>query len=138
MHAQERVDELYGNPWDVIIGHEFLLGTLEKYKEMAETLPESEHFRININLGWQKLEEYYSLPDKTPISYAALALHPAYRWDYLEEQWASRSDWVTKAKKIVKDVWVMDYKPLEIVRSPEDQPTAKRQKLYPNAFEEHR
>ena len=128
----------YGNPWDVIIGYEFLLGTLEKYKEMAETLPESEHFRVNINLGWQKLEEYYHRLDETPIYYSALALHPAYRWDYFEEQWDGHPEWVVKAKEIVKDVWVTDYKPLEVVRSSDNQPIAKRQKIYPNAFEEHR
>lgn len=128
----------YGNPWDVIIGYEFLLGTLEKYKEMAETIPESEHFRVNINLGWQKLEEYYHRLDETPIYYSALALHPAYRWDYFEEQWDGHPEWVAKAKEIVKDVWVTDYKPLEIVRSSDNQPIAKRQKIYPNAFEEHR
>jgi hypothetical protein len=128
----------YGNPWDVIIGYEFLLGTLEKYKEMVETLPESEHFRVNINLGWQKLEEYYHRLDETPIYYSALALHPAYRWDYFEEQWDGHPEWVVKAKEIVKDVWVTDYKPLEIVRSSDNQPIAKRQKIYPNAFEEHR
>jgi hypothetical protein len=128
----------YGNPWDVIIGYEFLLGTLEKYKEMAATLPAPEHFRININLGWEKLEKYYLLLDETPIYYAALALHPAYRWDYFEEQWERHPDWVAKAKEIVKDVWVTDYKPLEIVRSSENEPIAKRLKIYPNAFEAHR
>lgn len=128
----------YGNPWDVIIGYEFLLGTLEKYKEMAATLPEPEHFRININLGWDKLGEYYSLLDETPIYYAALALHPAYRWAYFEEQWDSHPDWIAKAKEMVKDVWITDYRPLEVVRSPENKPIAKRQKTYPNAFEVHR
>jgi hAT family C-terminal dimerisation region len=128
----------YGNPWDVIIGYEFLLGTLEKYKEMAATFPGPEHFRININLGWDKLEEYYSRLDETPIYYTALALHPAYRWDYFEEQWDNHPDWVAKAKEMVKDVWVTDYKPLEVVRSPENGPIAKRQKIYPNAFEAHR
>jgi hypothetical protein len=49
----------YGNIWDVIQGFEFLLDKLESYKAMAEYLPDSEHFRININLGWQKLDKYY-------------------------------------------------------------------------------
>jgi hypothetical protein len=129
----------YGSPWDVSIGYEFLLGTLEKYKEMAVAFPEPEHFRIHINLGWDKLEKCYSLLDETPIYYTALALHPAYRWDYFDEQWDSHPDWVAKAKEMVKDVWVTDYKPLEVIRSPESNtPVVKRQKIYPNAFEAHR
>lgn len=129
----------YGSPWDVIIGYEFLLGTLEKYKEMAAAFPEPEHFRININLGWDKLEKYYSLLDETLIYYTALALYPVYRWDYFDEQWDGHPDWVAKAKEMIKDVWVTDYKPLEVIRSPENNmPIAKRQKIYPNAFEAHR
>ena len=129
----------YGNSWDVIIGYEFLLGTLEKYKEMATDFPESEHLRININLGWKKLDEYYNRLDETPIYYAALALHPAYRWDYFETQWDNRPDWIARAKEMVKDVWVTDYKPLEVDCSHDDKPSPKRQKAhYRNRFEEHR
>jgi hypothetical protein len=68
-----------------------------------------------------------------------LALHPAYRWDYFDEQWDSHPDWVAKEKEMVNDVWVTDYKPLEVILSPENNmPIAKRQKIYPNAFEAHR
>ncbi|KAI1865935.1 uncharacterized protein JN550_007913 [Neoarthrinium moseri] len=74
----------YGNVWDVVQGFETLLETLERYKSMAANLPNSEQFRIGINNAWSKLHEYYKKLDETPIYYAALALHPAYRWDYFE------------------------------------------------------
>jgi hypothetical protein len=129
----------YGNPWDVIIGFEFLLGKLEKYKKMAETFPEPEHFRVNINLGWEKLEKYYTLLDETPIYYTALALHPAYRWGYFESTWECHPEWVKRAKDMVQEVWDTEYKGLNVVRGLEtDEPIAKRQKRYHNAFEEHR
>jgi hypothetical protein len=38
-----------GNIWEVIQGFEFLLEVLEEYKQPAAGIPDSEHFRININ-----------------------------------------------------------------------------------------
>ena len=75
-----------------------------------------------------------SLLDETPIYYTALALHPAYRWDYFEEQWDSHPDWVVKAKEMVKDVWVTDYKPLEVVRSPENRAHRQTAEDIPKCF----
>ncbi|PHH70449.1 hypothetical protein CDD83_5435 [Cordyceps sp. RAO-2017] len=70
--------ESYGNVWDVIVGYEFLLAELEKAKAMVDQYPDPDHFRVNINIGWKKLDEYYNKLDETPIYYTALALHPAY------------------------------------------------------------
>jgi len=40
---------------------------------------------------------------------------------------------------MVKNVWVTDYKPLDVMRNPEkNMPIAKWQKIYQNAFEAHR
>ncbi|KAM3448286.1 hypothetical protein NHJ6243_010119 [Beauveria neobassiana] len=80
------------------------LQVLEKYKQLACGIPNSEHLRININLGWEKLNKYYSLLDKTPIYYTALALHPAFRWGYFENEWKDHPDWVVKAKQAVREV----------------------------------
>ncbi|GKU08409.1 unnamed protein product [Fusarium langsethiae] len=88
----------YGNLWEVIQGFEFLLEVLEDYKKLASDIPDAEHFRININLGWEKLNRYYSRLDETPIYYTALALHPAFRWGYFENEWKDNAEWVTKAK----------------------------------------
>ncbi|RKK34523.1 hypothetical protein BFJ69_g18707, partial [Fusarium oxysporum] len=77
----------YGNAREVIQGFEFLLEVLEDYKQLASEIPDAEHFRINVNLGWEKLNKYYSRLDETPIYYTALALHPAFRWGYFENEW---------------------------------------------------
>ena len=50
--------ESYGNVWDVVVGYEFLLAELEKAKAMVLQYPEPEHFKVNINLAWKKLDEY--------------------------------------------------------------------------------
>ncbi|KAH8715445.1 putative AC9 transposase [Beauveria bassiana] len=96
----------YGNIWEVVQGFEFLLEVLEKYKQLACGIPDFEHFRININLGWEKLNKYYRLLDETPIYCTALALHPAFRWGYFENEWKDHPDWVVNAKQTVRECQV--------------------------------
>ncbi|KAH7461153.1 hypothetical protein FOMA001_g19163 [Fusarium oxysporum f. sp. matthiolae] len=127
----------YGNIWDVIQGFEFLMAKLEEYKAFAADYPDPEHFRININLGWQKLNKYYTILDETPIYYVALALHPAYRWGWFEEHWGKHPDWIATAKEMVQEVWETEYRNLEVVLSPGNEPVAKRRRKYQNAFEEY-
>ncbi|KID81274.1 restless-like transposase [Metarhizium guizhouense ARSEF 977] len=127
----------YGNAWEVIQGFEFLLEVLEEYKQLASGMPDPEHFRININLGWEKLNKYYCALDETPIYYTALALHPAFRWGYFENEWKDNTKWVTKAKQMVREVWETEYRHLQVVPSPVvvHEPVAKRQRKYYNPFQ---
>lgn len=127
----------YGNVWDVLNGFEFLLGKLEKYKEMAKEFPDPRQFGIGINMAWEKLEKYYNILDETPIYYTAVALHPAYRQGWFEQSWAHNPDWIRTAKRMVQQVWDEAYRDLDVVISSNDEPAAKRHKLYYNAFEEH-
>ncbi|KAL6406014.1 restless-like transposase [Ilyonectria robusta] len=129
----------YGNIWDVVLGYELLLNTLEEYKQLAANFPDPEHFRIGINLAWDKLDEYYQRLDETPIYYTAIALHPAYRWDWFDETWAHKPSWVEKAKEMVADVWLSDYAHFEVRSSSsrgDDEPPAKRPRFF-NPFEKN-
>jgi hypothetical protein len=113
------------------------MAKLEEYKAVAADYPDPEHFRININLGWQKLNKYYTILDETPIYYVALALHPAYRWGWFEEHWGKHPNWIATAKEMVQEVWETEYRNLEVVLSPGNEPVAKRRRKYQNAFEEY-
>jgi hypothetical protein len=129
----------YGNIWDVVLGYELLLNTLEEYKQLAADFPDPEHFSIGINLAWDKLDEYYQRLDETPIYYTAMALHPAYRWDWFDETWAHKPSWIEKAKETVADVWLSDYAHLEVRTSSsrgDDEPPAKRPRFF-NPFEKN-
>ncbi|KAM0664329.1 hypothetical protein ACQRIU_006912 [Beauveria bassiana] len=129
--------ESYGNVWDVVVGYEFLLAELEKAKAKVLQYPEPEHFKVNINLAWKKLDEYYNKLDETPIYYTSLALHPAYRWGYFETVWSGRPAWVAKAKDIVQSVWDKEYMTLDI--SLGDEPAAKRPRTqYYSPFERYK
>ncbi|KJZ68130.1 hypothetical protein HIM_12478 [Hirsutella minnesotensis 3608] len=131
--------ESYGDVWDVIVGYEFLLAELEKAKAIVDQYPESEHFSVNINLGWKKLDEYYNKLDETPIYYASLALHPAYRWGYFETVWSGRPTWVSNAKYLVQATWDREYKNLDPAMENYDEPTPKRQRTqYYSPFEQYK
>lgn len=40
---------------------------------------EEPYLRIGCNLGWMKLDKYYTLTEESPVYLAALVLHPAFR-----------------------------------------------------------
>ncbi|KAJ8128713.1 hypothetical protein O1611_g4924 [Lasiodiplodia mahajangana] len=129
----------YGNIWDVIIGFETLLSMMEYYKTAAEDFPSPEQFRIGLNNAWQKLDEYYRKLDETPIYYVSVVLHPAYRWDYLEETWArhpNADQWLHKAKDYVRGVWLTGYSHLPVSdnAAAESEPPAKR-RCFRNPFD---
>ncbi|KAJ3453792.1 hypothetical protein MRS44_018424 [Fusarium solani] len=108
-------------------------------QQLAADFPGPEHFRIGINLAWGKLDEYYQRLDETPIYYSAMALHPAYRWDWFDETWAHKPSWVEKAKEMVAVVWLSDYAHLEVrtsSRRGDNEPPAKRPRVF-NPFEKN-
>ncbi|KAM4061276.1 transposase-like protein [Hirsutella rhossiliensis] len=118
----------YGTAWDIIQAFEYLLERLEEAKEFAKDVPDSEHFAINVELGWKKLEKYYIKLVECPVYYAAVALHPALRLQWFEEAWAHRPEWVLEARRIVRGIWERDYKSL-ILSDDEAIPMVKRRKV---------
>lgn len=121
--------ETFGSIWDYLIAFEFLMDRLETWKSLAEQYPNPEHFAVNINLAWDKLNGYYKGLDDTPVYYASIALHPAYRWAFFDSEW-DRTDWVVTAKKLVQDVWEEEYKVREVERTAFEGPAVKRRKLF--------
>lgn len=124
--------EAYGSMWDYTIGFEWLLERLELWKTLASSFPQPEHFSVNINLAWDKLQTYYLKLDDTPVYYGAIALHPAYRWEFFTTYWDQQS-WIDRAKKIVQDLWDTEYKgiTIEVIQQ---QPSLKRRKAFEDKF----
>jgi hypothetical protein len=128
----------YGNIWQVVQAYEYLLHHLETYKVMADDFPDPTQFKIGVNMAWTKLDAYYNTLDETPVYYAALALHPAYRWDWFESRWEHRTDWVTAARSMVDEIWRTEYRSREITADAVISYSASTapQKHYGNAFEQ--
>lgn len=108
---------LQGNPtdgefsalWEVLPAIEFLLNHLEEVKDRDDVYSE-EHFKVNVSLGWAKLNEYYTLLNETPAYTAAIVLHPGFRWAWIESTWAERQDWISDARARVRNLWDSEYK----------------------------
>jgi hypothetical protein len=64
--------------WEVLPCYEFLLAHLKRLAEHYRHEPDDD-LRLNIQLGWQKLDQYYRKLDDTEVYVAAVALHPKYR-----------------------------------------------------------
>jgi hypothetical protein len=99
----------YGNIWNVILAFERLLGKLEELKHQVSDFPDAEHLRIGVNLAWEKLDKYDRLLNKTPIYYTAVALHSDYRWNWFEDVWQDKPEWIAGAKSMVQNVWLNNY-----------------------------
>lgn len=118
----------FGGLWEVLPCVEYLLNKLEEVKIRTDQYPDS-HFKVNINLGWAKLDEYYQLLDDTPAYVAACALHPAYRWEWIEDQWAFKKSWIKKAKAAVLKLWKDEYQSITIAEDPQLPQKRKRERL---------
>ncbi|KAK2670373.1 hypothetical protein RAB80_014510 [Fusarium oxysporum f. sp. vasinfectum] len=115
----------FGAIWEVLLTMEWLLKHLEEFKVQHE-LDEEPHLRIGCNLGWMKLDRYYTLTEDSPVYLAALILHPAFRWSTVESQWGDHPDWLERGKAAVQELWE-EYRnlPVEQETIPE-QPTVPR------------
>jgi hypothetical protein len=94
----------FGAIWEVLLTMEWLLKHLEEFKVQHE-LDEEPHLRIGCNLGWMKLDRYYTLTEDSPVYLAALILHPAFRWSTVESQWGDHPDWLVRGKAAVQELW---------------------------------
>ena len=83
---------------------EWLLKHLEESKLQHE-LDEEPYLRIGCNLGWMKLDQYYSRTEDSSAYLASLVLHPAFRWSTIESQWSDHPDWLVRGKAAVQELW---------------------------------
>jgi len=64
----------------------------------AEQITFEHHLSTNIRAGWQKLENYYSKLDDSPVYVAAIVLRPHMKWRWLEKSWLAHPEWIDPAK----------------------------------------
>jgi hypothetical protein len=68
------------------------------------------HFTANINAAWQKLDDYYTRTDDTPIYRVAVFLHPLLKWRWFERYWKTKPAWRANAREVIAELWEQ-YKP---------------------------
>ena len=79
------VDGNDGALWQILTSFEWLLSKFEELKCQTS----SEHLLACINLGWKKLNKYYSLADDSLAYLLAVYLHPSYKMAWFEKNWTS-------------------------------------------------
>ena len=109
-----------GCMWEVLPCYEFLLAHFERLAEHYKHDPD-EDLRLNIQLGWQKLDEYYKKLDDTEVYVAAVALHPKYRLAKIKQMWADREEdgWPATAERQLHDLW-QNYKSRQLPEQPSE------------------
>ena len=55
---------------------------LEKFEDGKALYKENPFIGPCINSGWEKLDKYYNLTDRSPVYIAAMVLCPAIKWGY--------------------------------------------------------
>jgi hypothetical protein len=67
--------ELYGNFWEMLLDFEHIFGVLKKAKKEMQDFSDPNHFRIGINLAWEKLNKYYRNQFNKPFILAQRLLY---------------------------------------------------------------
>ena len=80
---------------------ELLLGKLEA----AKTKWEGTAIGLSCNNAWNIFNKYYKFLDRSPVYIAAIVLDPRYKWAWFEKVWAEHPDWITEAKRNIKELW---------------------------------
>ena len=71
------------------------------------------YFYSNIQLGWEKLNQYYKLTNDLTTYIASIALYLCYKWKFIKSQWANKPLQIKAAKQHIKRAWA-PYKSLKI------------------------
>jgi hypothetical protein len=123
-HATERLEgrgkaSNFGAIYEIIPVFEYLLSLLESITSLYEHVnfnvhakaPE-DHLPINIRAAWHKANEYYGKLDLSPVYYAAVCLHPYYKY-YCDNSWQDKASWLDTANASFQQLWA-EYKPLQV------------------------
>ena len=105
---------LHGAIWEVIPTLDWLLKLFEEKKDRVvnatlDDYPDQDaiedHYAINLNRGWLKLQKYFEKLDDTPVYYAAVLLHPRYKL-FCQNAWADHPEWLIKGDASFKKLWL--------------------------------
>lgn len=91
MRVQSRDTGLY----EVLTSMDFILTHLESAK-LKPTYTAAPYFKACVNLGWWKLDQYYTKTDLNPAYIMAVFLHPHYKMSWFKRHWCA--DEIKKAR----------------------------------------
>ncbi|KAG6999750.1 Transposon Tf2-6 polyprotein [Fusarium oxysporum f. sp. conglutinans] len=97
----------HGSLYETIESLDVLFKELQEAGKFADNHPEvvSTYYSYAIDTARVKLEEYFGLTDATPAYRCAVALHPANKFTYFELEWSHNKQWISEAKRVVREVY---------------------------------
>ncbi|KAF6528636.1 hypothetical protein HZS61_008938 [Fusarium oxysporum f. sp. conglutinans] len=97
----------HGSLYETIESLDVLFKELQEAGKFADNHPEvvSTYYSYAIDAARVKLEEYFGLTDATPAYRCAVALHPANKFTYFELEWSHNKQWISEAKRVVREVY---------------------------------
>jgi hypothetical protein len=106
----------FGAIYEIIPVFEYILTSLETltlpYSHVDYTAhPEApeDHLVINLKAAWRKANDYYNKLDHSPAYYAAICLHPYYKF-YCDNSWRDKAGWLDTTNAGFQQLWA-EYKP---------------------------
>jgi hypothetical protein len=72
--------------------------------------PSNEYMAPCIDMGWAKLNKYYTRTEQSPIYVASIVLHPGWKWSYFSEHSGWKAAWIKVAETKVDNLWKDHYK----------------------------
>jgi hypothetical protein len=127
-HRDQRHSALH----EVLTTMDFILTYLERAKD-SPTYTDTVHYKTAVNLGWIKLNQYYTKTDLNPAYILAVFLHPHYRQHWFEAHW--NSDHQGIATRVVNTAYTEAKKQHNTLVPRRSSPLARREELDP--FEAH-
>ena len=95
----------HGSLWQNLSVMDYLMTHLERQKQLLISLPDS-HFKASVNLGWKKLDKYYSLTDDTYAYRAAIYLNPKLKHQWFIDKWnISHPAWINDVDKLMEGLF---------------------------------
>ena len=97
----------HGSLYETLESLDVLFKKLQEAGKFADEHPGvvSIYYSHAIDAARFKLEEYFGLTDATPAYRCAVALHPANKFAYFELEWSHNKQWISEAKRVVREVY---------------------------------
>jgi len=81
---------------------EYIMDCFEKGKQAYKEDASNTFLLSCYNAGWEKIDKYYALTNDTPVYITSIVLDPTMKWEYFEDIWEDKPNWVTAGKAKVQ------------------------------------
>jgi hypothetical protein len=82
---------------------DYLMSHLERQKQLL-LHQDDNHFKACVNLGWKKLNKYYTLSDKTYAYRAAIYLNPTLKRQWFVDKWSNtHPQWIRDVDDLMEE-----------------------------------